>query len=51
MNGHFLDISFDYNPGKTITAKTNDYLFFKEQIEEENTAILTNINNEISKKY
>lgn len=51
MNKQFLDIAFDNNSDYGLIQKTNNYTYFREDIEKENTIILTEINKLISKKY
>ena len=51
MNRRFLDIAFEINQDRNLTHKTNDYTFFKEDIEKENADLLKEINKIISKKY
>lgn len=51
INSRFLDISFEVGQDRTLTQKTNDYNFFRQDIEKENAKILKEINSILSKEY
>jgi hypothetical protein len=49
INGHYLNISFDFKEDETIINKANNYVQFREGIETENAKIIKEISASISK--